>query len=362
MRPSRACSTLGGMGRHRWDPIARPADVVRPGRVGVDLTPDQARGSRWVQTSPRFYVPAGTEQSVEQRLVETAMRLPPYAALTGWAGLRLAGVAWCDGLAPDGVTPLPVPVVVGTRGGIRRDDRITVSFERLPSWEVWAGRGVPVTRPERALFDEMRGRSSREALVVLESALAARVTSLRRFAAYVAAHPSARRRDRVQWALPRARGGVRSPLEVRVRTLAEEDAGLPRLLVNRVVLDERGRRIGEVDLLDEEAGMVLEIDGADHRDAETQIRDITKEDALRRAGLEVARVTGRQARRRDELVERVTSTRGRCLFSPPDRRRWSLQPIDDRDLALEAELELAEWQEAWDADWEDSLGLWRPSA
>lgn len=350
------------MGRHRWDPIVGDADVVRPGRVGVDLTPDQARGSRWVQTSPRFYVPVGTEQFVEQRLVEAAMRLPSYAALTGWASVRLGGVAWCDGLAPDGITSFPVPVAVGTRGGIRRDEGIAVSFERLPPWEVWVRQGIRVTRPERALFDEMRARSAREALVALESALAARVTSLHRFTAYVAAHPSARRRARVLWALARARGGVRSPLEVRVRTLAEEDAAFPPLLVNRVVLDERGRRIGEVDLFDEEAGMALEIDGADHRDADTQTRDITKEDALRRAGLEVARVTGGQARRHAELVERLAATRERCLFVPPERRRWSLQPIDDRDLALEAELELAEWQQIWDAEWEESGGLWRPSA
>lgn len=352
------------MARHRWDPVVGRTAFLRPARVGVDLTPDQARGPRWVRTSPRFYTPAGTDPTVEQRIVEAAVRLPAYGALTGWAALRLAGVAWCDGWERDGVTPQPVSVAVGTRGGVRRDARIQVSFERLPEWEVGVRRGLRVTRPERALFDEARRLPPREALVVIESALAGGATSLRRFRAYVEGHPSARRRDRVLWALERARGGVRSPLEVRVRTLAEEDAGFPRLLVNRVVLDAAGRRIGEVDLIDVEAGMALEVDGADHRDAATQAWDISKEDALRRTGLQVARATSSQEREGHELVERLRSTRQRCLYLPDGQRGWSLQPLPDRDVTLETRLELAEWQQVLDAHWEqvEAEGLWRPPA
>src|SRR5687767_4620351 len=154
---------------------------------------------------------------------------------------------------------------------------------------------VRTVAPERAVFDEMRRHDEREALVVLECALAGRITSLPRFEAFARAHRSARRFVVVQWALPRARGGVRSPMEVRVRTVAEEDAGWPRLLVNRVVLRSDGWRIGEVDLIDPEAEAAIEVDGADHRDAERQAWDITKEEALRTAGFEVTRATGRQA-------------------------------------------------------------------
>ena len=41
------------------------------------------------------------------------MRLPAVGAVTGWAACRLHGAAFFDGLAPDGVTPLPVPLAVG---------------------------------------------------------------------------------------------------------------------------------------------------------------------------------------------------------------------------------------------------------
>lgn len=255
--------------------------------------------------------------------------MPPYAALTGWAACLLHGAAFLDGHAADGTTELPVGVVVGTRGSMRRHVGITVSFESLPEWETARRYGVRVVVPERAVFDEMRRHDEREALVVLESALAGRITSLTRFAAFARARRRARRFGVVAWALSRARGGVRSPMEVRVRTVAEEDAGWPRLLVNRVVLAADGTRIGEVDLIDPGVEAAIEVDGADHRKAERQAWDITKEEALRQVGFEVARVTGRQAGEPGTLAPRLVAVRARALAHPPSDRRWRLAPADD---------------------------------
>ena len=314
------------MPRHRWDPIASRVRVVHPVRVGEGLTPDQARGNRYARTSSGLYVPAGTDRGIaQQRIIEEAARLPPYAAITGWAACLLHGAAWFDGLATDGVTPLPVGVVVGPRGGVRRHAGLVVSFERLPEWEVWIRYGVRVARPERAVFDEMRRHDEREALVVLESGLSGRITSVERMAAFAAGHRSARRFAVVAWALPRARGHARSPMEVRVRTVAEEDAGWPRLLVNRVVLDADGRRIGEVDLVDPHDEAAIEIDGADHRDGDRQAWDITKEEALRQAGFEVTRATGRQALDPLTLAPRLRAVRERALERPTRPRRWRLE-------------------------------------
>lgn len=320
------------MARHRWDPVAPRVRLVRPSRVGLDLTPDEARGPRWVRTSPGLYVPAGTDRLLaQQRVIEVAAMLPPSAAITGWASCLLHGAAWFDGLATDGVTRLPVPVVVGPRGGVRRRAGIAVSYEALPEWQVWRRHGVRVTRPERALFDEMRRSDEREALVALESALAGRITSLDRFGAYALTHRSARRYAVVAWAVPRARGGVRSPAEVRARTVAEEDAGWPRLLVNRVLRTASGVRVGEVDLIDESAPAAIEVDGADgadHRDSGRQAWDITKEEALRVLGLEVARVTGRQALDPATLAPRLVAVRQRALARGPVERTWRLDTVE----------------------------------
>lgn len=320
------------MPRHRWDPIAPRVRVVHPVRVGVALTPDRARGPRFVRTSSGLYVPSDADRSVaQQRIIEVATRMPSRAALTGWASCLLHGAAWLDGLGRDGRTPLPVAVVVGPRGGVRRHRELTVSFERLPEWEVWRRYGVRVTRPERAVFDEMRRHDPREALVVLECALAGQITSLDRFAAYARRHRSARRYAVVAWAVPRARGRARSPAEVRVRTVAEEDAGWPRLLVNRVVISLHGTRLGEVDLVDDRASAAIEVDGADHRDGAQQAWDITKEEGLRQVGFEVTRVTGRQALEPETLGPRLRAVRARALahgLGPPS---WRLAD-DDFDL------------------------------
>lgn len=332
--------------------MARPVSVVHPIRVGVSgsLTAARARGGRWDKTSTAFYLPAGTDRSAaQQRIVEEAARLPAYAVITGWAACLLLGAAWLDGLARDGHTKLPVGVAVGPRGGVRRHPGIVVSFERLPEWEVWIRCGVRVASPERAVFDEMRRHDEREALVVLESALAARITSLERFSAFAATHRSARRSALVDWALPRARGGARSPLEVRVRTVAEEDAGYGRLEVNRVVLASEGHRLGEVDLLDPTSGTVIEVDGADHREAGQQSWDITKEESLRRVGLEVARVTGGQVRDELTLAGRLGAVRARSGFADPSSRAWKLAPKDDDN---EAWLSQREQEAIWHAEFE----------
>lgn len=335
------------MPRHRWDPVASHVRVVPPVRVGPDLTPDCARGRAFTRTSRGLYVPSDVDRSLtQQRIVEVAAALPSSAAITGWASCLLHGAAWFDGLARDGRTPLPVGVAVGPRGGVRRHPGIAVSFERLPEWEVWRRYGVRVARPERALFDEMRRHDRREALVVLESALAGRITSLQRFTEFARAHRSARRYAVVAWALPRARGGARSPAEVRVRTVAEEDAGWPRLLVNRVVLTSAGARLGEVDLIDEAGGAAIEVDGADHRDGTQQAWDITKEESLRQVGFEVARVTGRQALDPGTLAPRLHAVRQRALARVPGPRAWRLAPggVDLEQWLVERE-ETALWHE-----------------
>jgi very-short-patch-repair endonuclease len=302
--------------------------------VGEGLTPGQARGPHFTKTSSGLYVPAGTDRALpQQRVIEVAARLPSYAAVTGWAACLLHGAAWFDGLSLDGKTQQPVGVAVGPRGGVRRHPLIAVSFERLPEWEVCVRYGVRVVRPERAVLDEMRRHDRREALVVLESSLAGRITSLERFGRFAAAHRGVRRFDVVRWALPRARGRARSPMEVRVRTVAEEDAGWPRLLVNRVVLALDGTRIGEVDLIDEDAEGAIEVDGADHRAADRQAWDITKEEALRGVGFEVTRVTGRQALDPVTLAPRLVAVRQRALGRVTPLRQWRLKP---QDFDLEA--------------------------
>ena len=97
------------------------------------------------------------------------------------------------------------------------------------------------------------------------------------------------------------------------------------------------------------AGTAIEVDGADHREAEQQSWDITKEEALRQVGLEVARVTGRQARAELALISRLVAVRARSRFEEPGPRSWRLVPRNDDNEVWLGERE----QEAM---WHESLG------
>lgn len=324
------------MAKHRWDPRCDFPRVVTPVRVDPSgakgPTKAQAAGPNWRRASKGLYVPSGTDSDLpEQRIIEVAQRLPRNGAVTGWAACRWAGANFLDGLASDGVTFLPVPLIVGSHGQMARTTDAVLSYEALRGWESWMRRGIRVTRPEKAVYDEMRRQGDvREATVVLEAVLAARLTSLRRVRTYVEAHRRDRRNAIARDALDLASEHSISPQEVRLRLIAELDAGLPRLLVNCPIHSLEGRLLGVADLLDLEAGLVLEFDGADHRSARRHTADLRKDEAFRSRGLEVTRVSGTDLRRRDLVVRRIRAARARARFQPMSDRLWVPRPAPDR--------------------------------
>lgn len=291
-------------------------------------TRGQAQGPRWRATSQGYYVPSGVDSTApEQRALEQAVRLLPGAAVSGWAALRLHGGNFFDGLEPDGRTPLPVPLVVPRSSRIRSSEGVTVSREPLSDDEITVICGVPCTTVRRATFDEMRRtRDLREAVVVIDMAAAALLTSVARMRAYHADRTSWRRSTLVADALDLASEDSRSPNETRVRLIWVLDAKFPAPGVNRSIWDRSGRLLGIADLLDEAAGVVGEFDGADHRGSRRHAADIGREHWMRRAGLEVFRVAGPDVPHRARVADRMTYHRSRGLWLPPDRCAWTVVP------------------------------------
>lgn len=268
-----------------------------------------------------------SEALPEQRILEQAVRLSESGAVTGWASLRLHGAGFFDGRARDGFTYLPVPLAVGRDGRVRPDERVQVSREPLPQDEVVVRQGVRATTPARALFDEIRAkREVREAVTAMDMAAAALLVSVRQMWEYHAKHRSWRRAALVASALDLASERSRSPQESRLRLVWQLDAGLPRPLVNQPVWDGRGRLLGIVDLLDEEAGLVGEFDGADHRSAARHTADLERQERLERAGLVVVRVTGLDLREPRRIAERLHFQRSRARFLPAAARGWTISP------------------------------------
>ncbi|MGN6577005.1 MAG: hypothetical protein ACTHKG_15110 [Nocardioides sp.] len=347
--------------RHHWDPIcdppralARPVPVDPTGVHGP--TKSQAHraggpGSPWRRTTPGRYVPSTADAAApEQRVLEMHELLHGRGAVTGWGALRAHGANFFDGLAPDGVTRLPVVLVTGPRDRRRPRPGVRWRQDRLDDGEVVIRLGMRVTRPERATFDAMRlAPDVREAVVAVEMAIAAELTSLRRMRDYVEAHSGWDGVLLVREALDLACEHSRSPAESRMGLLWVRDAGLPRPLINCEVFSLGGRLLGVADLLDLEAGVVGEYDGGDHSGARRRSQDAVREAGLRDHGLEVFRVTGYDLLDPSSVVRRMRAARARARWEPVEQRRWTIEPppgwarsvsidelLDERDIRRES--------------------------
>ncbi|GAA1448395.1 hypothetical protein GCM10009641_76310 [Mycobacterium cookii] len=311
-----------------------PVGLVRPVRVDPDGDSGPRRGTAagpsWRTSSHGLVVPAHVPQTVEQRILEAAVRLPEGGVVTGWAALRLAGAAYYDGLA--GRTPRPVPVLLPHTSRIRGPGVLVERTRgRLP--EPVVRHGVPCTPGDLALLHELsRATSTRAAGVMVDMALAAGVVDLEgvRQVAAVRRLPAA-----AAYALERACAECRSPRESEMLQVWESDVGFPRPLMNRQVLDLSGRVIAVVDLLEPESGTYGEYNGASHRSRERQRRDEARADALRGVGLEGFVLVAGDSER--VWRERMSSARGRALWLREDQRRWRLgafvpaPPLPDED-------------------------------
>lgn len=298
---------------------------VRPDPSGIcGPTPGQARGPRWRKTSRGLVVPSTVDgEQVEQRIVEAAAVLPPATGVTGWAALRWGGAHWFDGLGEDGRELLPVTLAIGD-STIGSQSGYEVSEEHLRPHDLITVDGMPLTTHVRSVTYLMRHASSlRQAVAALDMAAYGDLVSVEEVVAY--------NESLWTWAgIPQSRQAAAyadenawSPREVGVRLTWILTAGLPRPLTNRPVFDRWGHHLGTPDLFDEEAGMVVEYDGAVHLVGARRRRDRDREERFRRAGLEYLTVLGSD-RDEERLAARMHEARGRARFEAPARRSWTL--------------------------------------
>ena len=189
----------------------------------------------------------------------------------------------------------------------------------------------------RALFDEMRlARGLLPAVVAADMAMLADLVTVDRMWDFTASHSGWAGVPLVRRALRFADPHSCSPQETRLRLLWEIGLKLPRPLCNVAVFDREGFFLGYPDLLDPEAGLVIEYDGADHRSAQRHSDDVDREARLRAVGLEVTRVTGRDLARPRELAARLRTARQRARSLPAEQRGWLLEPPRGHDYCPES--------------------------
>lgn len=313
---------------HDWRPRCPPArNLVQPVRLdptGVTgPTRHQARRGRWRQTTYGFHVPFDTDStSVEQRILEQSMRVGDDGAVTGWAALRLYGAAFFDGLAPDGRTVLPVPLacprkLIATAESV--GSRVSLAGHRIRLVQ-----GVRCVGVERAVVDEIaRVADLREAVVVIDMACAARITSRHRLRSYLQRHARVGN-GVVDAALDLAVESSLSPQETRMRLVWVLDGGWPEPLCNQVVYTVAGDLLGKPDLLDPYLGVCGEYDGALHRSRARHRWDVGRIDEFRRAGLEPFVIVAGDSR--EVQLRRMGTARARARSRAHERRGWTLDP------------------------------------
>jgi hypothetical protein len=250
--------------------------------------------------------------------------MPADAAVTGWAALGWRGARWFEGLAADGRTPLDVPVALDRRRGVRRRPGVELSEDWLMEHDVEEVDGLRVTIPERATtYEACRATTLAAAVSTIDMAAAADLVDLDRLGDYVARlgpRPGIRRL-RVAHSL--AHENAWSPQETRMRLVWVDHRPASRLVPNPPVFDHRGRHLLTPDLLDEEAGVVGEYDGAVHLEDGTRRRDLDREALCRDLGLEL--VTMMSSRRDDaaSFLTRLDAAYRRAAERSSSVRPWT---------------------------------------
>lgn len=305
--------------------------LVRPVRLdptGTDgPTRGQAKGRRWRRTSAGYYVPSDVDPAVvEQRIVEAAAVIPTGGgAVTGWASLRWLGGRWFDGSTPVPGTQRPVDLAMWN--DVREQPGFAVCHEGINPAEVTTVDGLPVTIAARSVCFAMRyAPNLRAAVRVFDMAAFNDLVSLEEAWTYALAHPG--------WTgIPRCREGLAlgsenswSPQESSMRLVWVIDAGLPSPMCNVPVFDRGGTHLGTPDLLDVEAGVVGEYDGALHLEGAQRRRDRRREEAFRDVGLEYFTMLAGDSTNRAAMAHRMRATRGRARWLDEPERAWTVQP------------------------------------
>ncbi len=309
-----------------YDPLLLSRRVRDATAAGIDAA--ELRTELWVRDLRGVARPAFVEHdALTTRMANAVALMSSCNALGGWASLRAQGNTWFDGSA---TAEIDRPVLIHCLPGsqLRVRPGILPSESLVHPDETIDFAGYRVATMARAAFDEMCSAPALAAAVVACDMATSTVsdvphTTLANIERVIGSHHKVRGIVQARKALSLSSSRSASPVETRTRLIAVQKAGLTRLSVNCPVFDRSGQLLGIADLLDEEAGFVIESDGLQFHGPEHRTKDNPRQERFERVGLVVCRVTSEDHRQSHATAARMRAARRDALARP--NGAWTTQ-------------------------------------
>ena len=247
------------------------------------VTEDQLRGASWRRVGRGVYASRAIADDPVTRLKAALRRLPDTAAFSGRTAAFLHGLDARPPIAIEATLP-PTTVTTHLVG-------ITIRRCQLDADDVVLVQGMRVMSVLRTVVDLACRLELVEAVVVLDAALHKAEVRIEELQGWARKHAGYRGVAKLRRAIELAEPKSESPMETRLR-LGLMLAGLPRPQAQVDLRDPSGCFVARVDLLYPEHRLVIEYDGATHR--ESISADNRRQNRLINAGYRVLRFTARE--------------------------------------------------------------------
>lgn len=256
----------------------------------------QLRGGGLIRLSRDTYLPRSMADDVAQRVAAVLLTAPPGAVVSH----RTAAALWRIDIPLGDQNDRRVDLIVAGAGRAEsRADRRVHRLDLRPD-ECTERRAQPVTTPARTWRDLAAVLRLPALLAVTDQLLDGRCTRAD-LETQLARRPRGRGCARARAVLPVADARSESPMESVLRWLIHE-AGLPTPQLQMDVHSDGGLFVGRADFLWAERRVLVEFDGDHHRERNTFVEDLRRQNGLVEAGWTILRFSSADVLGRPDYV------------------------------------------------------------
>lgn len=278
-----------GVPQPRRPPVHLLGPVTRSAARAAGMDDRQLRSGGLVRLSRDTYLPRSMADDVAARAAAVLMTAPPGAVTSHRAAAALWGIEIPLGDRADRRVDL---IVAGGGRAESRSDRLVHRLDLAPD-ECTERRAQPVTTPARTWRD-LAAVLELPALLAVTDQLVRDLVPVDQLAAQLRRRPTGRGCARARTVLPLADPRAESPMESVVRWIFHA-AGLPAPELQFVLRGARGEFLARADFAWPAHRVIVEFDGDVHRERDTFVRDLRRQNLVVASGWRVFRYTSADA-------------------------------------------------------------------